>query len=105
MSIESSKRRRVRRRMPGVIVFACPGGCPPGECDTAGAGEEGRYSCAHCAGSGIYDGGYLTARHAGTKPGDACPYCHGDGLGGGYSSATCSKCGQSAISRAMWEAP
>ena len=105
MSIESSKRRRVRRRMPGVIVFACPGGCPPGECDTAGAGEEGRYSCAHCAGSGIYDGGYLSARHAGTKPGDACPYCQGDGLGGGYSSATCSKCGQSAISRAMWEAP
>ena len=88
-----------------VAIFQCPGGCPPGQCDTSGPGTEGRYSCAHCAGSGVYDGGYLTARHAGTKPGDACPYCKGDGLGGGYSSATCSKCGQSAMSRAMWEAP
>ena len=88
-----------------ITVFECPGGCPPGQCDTNGPGVEGRFSCAHCAGSGIYDGGYLPARYASTKPGDACPSCKGDGLGGGFSSATCSKCGQSAMNRALWEAP
>jgi hypothetical protein len=88
-----------------VAVFECPGGCPPGECDTKGPWKEGRYPCAHCCGSGVYDGGYLTAKYAGTKPGDKCPYCKGDGLGGGFGTATCSKCGQSAIDRAMWEGP
>ena len=34
-----------------------------------------------------------------------CTRCKGDGLGGGYSTATCSKCGQSAMSRSMWEGP
>ena len=42
-----------------VTVFSCPGGCPPGQCDSDG----------------------------------------------GVSSVTCSKCGQSAMGRAMWEAP
>jgi hypothetical protein len=91
--------------MSGVAVFQCPGGCPPGQCDTKGPGEEGRFPCAHCGGAGVYDGGYLAKRYAGTKPGDPCPYCKGDGLGGGYSTATCSKCGQSAMDRAMWEGP
>lgn len=91
--------------MTGVAVFQCPGGCPTGECDTKGPGVEGRNSCAHCDGTGIYGGGYVAARYAGIKPGAKCPYCKGDGLGGGFSSATCSKCGQAAIDRAMWEGP
>jgi hypothetical protein len=82
----------------GITVFSCPGGCPPGECDTAGPGEEGRWPCAHCAGTGHrFDGHEETA--------ETCPRCKGDGLGGGYSTATCSKCGQRAIDRAMWEGP
>jgi hypothetical protein len=90
-----------------IAVFVCPGGCPPGECDTKGPGIEGRYPCAHCDGSGLFDGGYVFERfsHLNLKPGDTCPHCKGDGLGGGFSSVTCSKCGQSAISRAMWEGP
>jgi DNA-directed RNA polymerase subunit RPC12/RpoP len=80
-----------------VQVFECPGGCPPGECDTKGAGEEGEYACAVCGGSGVMADdvyGPIT-----------CTHCKGDGRGGGYSSVTCSKCGQSALSRAMWEGP
>jgi hypothetical protein len=91
--------------MTEVAIYQCPGGCPLGECDTKGAGVEGRSACAHCCGTGVYDGGYLAAKHAGTKPGDKCPYCKGDGLGCYFSSVTCSKCGQSAIDRAMWEGP
>ena len=86
----------------GVVVFQC---CPSGECDTFGPGEEGTYPCAHCSGSGVYTDGYLSEKYAATKPGDRCPYCKGTGEGGGYSTATCSKCGQRAIDRAMWEGP
>ena len=83
--------------MNEVTIFQCPGGCPPGECDTDGAGEEGRTPCGVCGGIGIEaDDVY------GHAP---CTRCKGDGLGGGYSTATCSKCGQSAMSRSMWEGP
>lgn len=75
-----------------VQLFQCPGGCPPGECDTRGPGDEGRYPCSACGGAGLIDGAF-------------CSRCKGDGLGGGYSTATCSKCGQRAIDRAMWEGP
>ena len=80
-----------------VAVFSCPGGCPPGECDSKGEGVEGRWACSLCQGS----------RHAADDVYGAveCPRCKGDGLGGGYSSVTCSKCGQSAMDRAMWEGP
>lgn len=83
--------------MTEVILFQCPGGCPPGQCDTKGAGVEGRWPCPRCAGVGV-----LADDVYGPVP---CGACKGDGLGGGYSSVTCSKCGQSAMSRAMWEAP
>lgn len=80
-----------------VSVFVCPGGCSPGQCDTNGTGEEGRTPCAHCGGSGVEaDDVYGPV---------TCSRCNGDGLGGGYSTATCSKCGQRAIDRAMWEGP
>jgi hypothetical protein len=81
--------------MTEIQVFQCPGGCPPGECDTKGAGDEGRWPCAHCDGSG----------HTDDIPPVECQRCKGDGLGGGYSSVTCSKCGQSAMARSMWEGP
>lgn len=93
--------------MAQVALYMCQGDCPPGQCDTSGPGREGRTSCAHCDGAGVYDGGYVAKRHASRwlKQGDPCPYCKGDGLGGGYSTATCSKCGQAAIDRAMWQGP
>ena len=83
--------------MAPTTIFSCPGGCPPGQCDTKGAGEEGTTPCHLCGGSGhqaddVY--GIIT-----------CQRCNGDGIGTSYSSATCSKCGQSAISRSMWEGP
>jgi hypothetical protein len=81
----------------GVTVFRCPGGCPPGECDSKGEGVESRFPCAVCAGSGVMaDDVYGPV---------TCTRCEGDGLGGGFSSVTCSECGQSAIDRAMWEGP
>jgi hypothetical protein len=83
--------------MPEVTVYQCPGGCPPGECDTKGEGVEGRSPCPWCEGTGT--------RPREPSGEEDCPRCGGDGLGGGWSSATCSKCGQSAISRAMWECP
>lgn len=91
--------------MSTIVIFECPGGCPPGQCDTKGPWQEGRSSCAHCNGTGIYDGGYVAKRYAALnlKVGDKCPYCKGDGLGGGFGTASCSKCGQTAMSRAMWE--
>ena len=76
-----------------VAIFQCPGGCPAGECDTKGDGVEGTWPCASCDGSGHTDD--MTA----------CEPCKGTGEGGGFSSVTCSKCGQSAMSRAMWEGP
>ena len=86
--------------MAEVQVYQCPGGCPPGQCDTKGEGVEGRWPCAHCGGTGkalhLRDGSPLEL---------PCRHCTGDGLGGGYSSVTCSKCGQSAMDRAMWEGP
>jgi hypothetical protein len=88
-----------------TTLVQCPLGCPPGQCDTLGPGREERFACSHCHGTGVYDGGYVAARYAGTKPGDACPYCKGYGLGGGSSSTTCSKCGVAAIDRAMLEGP
>jgi hypothetical protein len=89
-----------------VTIYACPGGCPPGQCDTKGPGQDGRFSCAHCAGTGIYDETFtLAERFKATTPGDKCPYCKGSGLGGGYSTASCSKCGQTAMSRSLWEGP
>jgi len=77
-----------------IQIFQCPGGCPPGECDTNGAGEEGEWPCPLCDGSGATDDLAVP-----------CPKCRGDGKCGGFSTATCSKCGQSAMSRAMWEGP
>jgi len=59
-------RRHAASAQPRVVqVFSCPGGCPPGECDTKGPGVETEHS----------------------------------------SSVSCSKCGQAAIDRAMWEGP
>lgn len=91
--------------MSAVAVYACPGGCPTGQCDSKGPWVEERLSCAHCDGTGLYDGGYVAKRYEGTKLGDKCPYCKGDGLGGAIGTVTCSKCGQRAIDRAMWEGP
>lgn len=85
--------------MSGVAIFQCPGGCPPGECDTKGEGVEGRNPCAHCCGTGFK----LTDDNEETD--EPCSRCGGDGLGGGFSSVTCSKCGQSAMARSMWEGP
>lgn len=85
--------------MTEIAIFQCPGGCPPGECDTNGPGVEGRYNCAFCYGSGRRWTDDLI------ETTETCPRCKGDGLGGGFSSATCSKCGQAAIDRAMWEGP
>jgi hypothetical protein len=85
--------------MTEIVIFECPGGCPPGRCDTKGLGKEGRNPCAHCYGTGYK----YNDQNEQTE--EICPRCKGDGLGGFFSTATCSKCGQAAIDRAMWEGP
>ena len=75
--------------MTEITVFSCPGGCPPGECDTDGPGVEGTNACADCDGAGICWPGELDATP------ETCPRCHGDGRGSSWGSATCSKCGRS----------
>jgi hypothetical protein len=85
-------------------VFLCPSGCPPGQCDSDGLGIEGTRECYSCCGTGHR----LIFEEDPFQPvltSDFCKRCRGTGEGGGFSSATCSKCGQSAISRAMWELP
>lgn len=89
-------------RLTDRVMFMCPNRC---ECDSKGPWIEQRLPCAHCDGTGIYNGGHLARRYANTKPGDKCPRCKGDGLGCIVGTASCSKCGSSAIDRSLFEAP
>ena len=84
--------KALRDEAASIHVYSCPGGCPPGECDTLGPGEEGTSPCTACDGAGLIDGAF-------------CSRCKGEGTGSCWSSVTCSKCGQSAMARAMWEGP
>jgi hypothetical protein len=80
-----------------TIAFECgPRLCSSGDgkpCDGEGEGVERIHACAFCDGTGITDDQI------------ECERCRGDGLGGGSSSTTCSRCGSAAIDRALWEGP
>lgn len=86
--------------MTDAAVFMCGPGCKAGgQCDSDGPGEEGTRACAHCCGTGFeYNDAY-------EQTANECPRCKGTGEGGGFSTATCSKCGSRAIDRALWELP
>lgn len=85
-----------------ICSFSCgvPVLCPKGgEHDTDGEGIEWVNDCAHCYGTGKEHTDDLVMTEK------VCKRCKGDGKGGAGMSATCSKCGASAISIAMWNAP
>jgi hypothetical protein len=82
-------------------VFICGGqGCPKGgEHVWDGPGIEENSACAHCYGTGkVHD-------NALQPTDETCPRCKGDGIGGGFSAATCSKCGIDAITDSIWNGP